>query len=188
MPDMDFGRLDATARALVEAHLPLAKSLARRYRYSGLPLEDLESEALIGLLRAAERYEDRGRPFGVYATLWMKSYIRAYLARYRISAASESDEVLAGVPSDRPSPEAVFIEGERTEELRAVLQTTWGTLDRRERAILTDRLMTDGEGASLQVLANRFGVTGERVRQVEKKLLTKLRGLLDAREPALSAA
>lgn len=188
MPDMDFGRLNAAARALVEAHLPLARTVARRYRYSGLPVEDLESEALIGLMRAAERYEERGRPFGVYATLWMKSYLRAYLARYRIFSTDGAEEALAALPSERPSPEAEVIEAERTRELRQVLAHTWSALDRREQAILTDRLMTDGDGVSLQVLANRFGVTGERVRQVERKLLLKLRGLLTASEPALSAA
>ena len=34
---------------MIEQHLPLARSLARRYRYGGEPLEDLEQTAYLGL-------------------------------------------------------------------------------------------------------------------------------------------
>lgn len=58
---------------LVTANLRLAISLAHKYLYSSLPLEDLIQEANIGLLRAAERYDfRRGFKFSTYATWWIR--------------------------------------------------------------------------------------------------------------------
>jgi RNA polymerase sigma-B factor len=49
-------------------YLPLARSLAARYRRSGEPLEDLEQVAGIGLLNAIDRFDpDRGASFSSFA-------------------------------------------------------------------------------------------------------------------------
>jgi RNA polymerase sigma-B factor len=49
---------DAAAReALVERHLPLVRSLARRYANRGEALEDIEQVGAIGLMKAIDRYE-----------------------------------------------------------------------------------------------------------------------------------
>ena len=48
--------------------LPLARSLAARYRRSGEPLDDLEQVAGIGLLNAIDRFDpDRGVAFSSFA-------------------------------------------------------------------------------------------------------------------------
>jgi RNA polymerase primary sigma factor len=53
-------RGDRRARErLVGAHLGLVRSIARRYRGLGLPLEDLVQEGSIGLLDAIARYDPR---------------------------------------------------------------------------------------------------------------------------------
>ena len=55
---------DASAReALVQRHLPLVRSLARRYAGRGESLEDIEQVGAIGLIKAIDRYEllARGR-------------------------------------------------------------------------------------------------------------------------------
>ncbi|HEX8103561.1 MAG TPA: SigB/SigF/SigG family RNA polymerase sigma factor [Solirubrobacteraceae bacterium] len=55
-------------RVAVEAMLPLARSLARRYHRGAEPLEDLEQVATVGLLKAIDGFDlDRGTPFGAYA-------------------------------------------------------------------------------------------------------------------------
>ena len=52
----------------VRRYLPLARSLARRYRRSGEPLDDLEQVASIGLLKAIDRYDPaRGTAFSSFA-------------------------------------------------------------------------------------------------------------------------
>ncbi|MDQ1437950.1 MAG: polymerase sigma-B factor [Acidimicrobiaceae bacterium] len=54
---------------LVQRHLGLAQSLASRYANRGETLDDLIQVAMIGLVRAAERFsEDRGIQFSTFAT------------------------------------------------------------------------------------------------------------------------
>ncbi len=53
---------------LVARFLPLARSLALRYRYTHEPLEDLVQVASLGLLKAIDRFEpDRGNRFTSFA-------------------------------------------------------------------------------------------------------------------------
>ena len=53
---------------VVRHHLPLARSLARRYWHSGEPMEDLEQVACIGLLNAVDRFDpDLGTRFSSFA-------------------------------------------------------------------------------------------------------------------------
>jgi len=52
----------------VEAFMPLARSLARRYHRGEEPLEDLEQVAALGLLKAIKGYDpDRGSAFASFA-------------------------------------------------------------------------------------------------------------------------
>jgi RNA polymerase sigma-B factor len=61
---------DAGAREeLVNRHLPLVRSLARRYAGRGEALEDIEQVGAIGLIKAIDRYElDREVALTTYAT------------------------------------------------------------------------------------------------------------------------
>ena len=55
-------------RRLVEEHMGLVRSLARRYRGMGLPVEDLVQEGAIGLLEAIDHFDARnGASFPTYA-------------------------------------------------------------------------------------------------------------------------
>jgi RNA polymerase sigma-B factor len=58
----------ALRNELVETHRDLAVHLARRYRNRGEPLDDLIQVAMVGLLKAVERFEpDRGVAFSTFA-------------------------------------------------------------------------------------------------------------------------
>src|ERR687884_46662 len=61
---------DATEREeLVQRHLPLVRSLARRYAGRGESLEDIEQVGAIGLIKAIDRYElEREVALTTYAT------------------------------------------------------------------------------------------------------------------------
>lgn len=57
------------------------------------------------------------------------------------------------------------------------LATALATLDERSRSILNRRWMTE-EKATLHELADEFGVSAERIRQIEANAIKKLRGLI----------
>jgi RNA polymerase sigma-B factor len=61
---------DTTAREeLIERHLPLVRSLARRYSGRGESLEDIEQVGAIGLIKAIDRFElSRDVSLATYAT------------------------------------------------------------------------------------------------------------------------
>ena len=61
---------DRTIRnELVQDHMRLAEFLARRFTNRGEPLDDLRQVALVGLVKAVERFEpDRGLQFSSFAT------------------------------------------------------------------------------------------------------------------------
>ena len=77
-----ISRGDVDARkTLVEHNTRLVASVAWTYRNRGLDIEDLVSEGLIGLLRAAEKFDPlRGVRFSTYAMWWIKQGIRRGLA------------------------------------------------------------------------------------------------------------
>ena len=53
-------------------------------------------------------------------------------------------------------------------------------LDERSRRIIEARWLAEGESATLHDLAAEFGVSAERIRQIEAKALQKMKGLLSA--------
>ncbi|MDP9141168.1 MAG: RNA polymerase sigma factor RpoH [Pseudomonadota bacterium] len=53
------------------------------------------------------------------------------------------------------------------------------SLDDRARDILQRRWLTDGEKAGLQELANEYGVSAERIRQIEAAAMKKLRKVIE---------
>lgn len=60
------------------------------------------------------------------------------------------------------------------------LASALDALDERSRAIVRRRWLADGEAATLQELADEYGVSAERIRQIEAKALQKMKGALAA--------
>ena len=64
---------------IVERHLGIAHNLARRYRHRGVAEEDLRQIAIIGLLKAVERFDpERGVAFVAFATPTILGELRRY--------------------------------------------------------------------------------------------------------------
>ena len=65
---------------LIEEHLPLVESVARRYRASGEPHEDLVQVGTIGLIKAIDRFDaDRGNKLSTVAVPAIDGEIRHHL-------------------------------------------------------------------------------------------------------------
>lgn len=76
------------------------------------------------------------------------------------------------------------LERREREELQSVgLASAIETLDPRSRRIIEARWLAEDKPLTLQELADEFGVSAERIRQIEAKALLKLRGVL---EPAVA--
>jgi RNA polymerase primary sigma factor len=76
----------AARHSLVESHLPLVVSIARRYTGYNVPFEDLIQEGSLGLLRAAEKFDPaRDVAFATYASWWIRQRVsRAGVALSRL--------------------------------------------------------------------------------------------------------
>jgi RNA polymerase sigma-B factor len=73
-------RDDGERDALFQRYLPLARSLAARYRHTSEPFDDLLQVASIGLLKAIERYDpDRGYAFSSFAVPTILGELRRHL-------------------------------------------------------------------------------------------------------------
>jgi RNA polymerase sigma-B factor len=69
----------AAQEALVRQFTPLARGLARRYGNSSEPFEDLLQVAMLGLLKALDRYDaERGHPFPAFAVPTILGEMRRY--------------------------------------------------------------------------------------------------------------
>ena len=70
-------------RKLIISNLRLVVSIAKRYLYYGLPLQDLIEEGNLGLMKAVERYDpDRGCKFSTYATWWIRQAVTRSLSNF----------------------------------------------------------------------------------------------------------
>lgn len=71
----------ASRDRMTVANLKLVLSIAKRYLYSGIPLDDLLQEGNLGLLKGVERFDwRRGFKFSTYATWWIRQQVSRYVA------------------------------------------------------------------------------------------------------------
>src|SRR5262245_11154036 len=75
-PGEPFPTAFAARNRLIEANLRLVISIAKQYRYHGLPLEDLIQEGVLGLSRAAQKFDpDRNLRSSTYAPCWIRQSV-----------------------------------------------------------------------------------------------------------------
>jgi RNA polymerase sigma-32 factor len=75
----------------------------------------------------------------------------------------------------------MLVEQEQTAKLRSEgLEQALQQLDARSRRIIEARWLNENESATLHDLAGEFGVSAERIRQIENKALSKMKGAMAA--------
>jgi RNA polymerase sigma-32 factor len=92
----------------------------------------------------------------------------------------ESYSPIAYLASPEDSPVEVLAR-EQTERLQHEgLNEALSSLDPRSRRIIEARWLTEDSSATLHDLAAEFGISAERVRQIEAKALKKMREVIPA--------
>ena len=98
-------RGDTGAREeLIERYMPLARSLALRYRRASEPLDDLVQVASVGLVKAVDRWDpDRGLAFSSYAVPTILGELRRYFrdATWDVRPARDLQELCLSVEEAR---------------------------------------------------------------------------------------
>jgi RNA polymerase sigma-B factor len=123
------GGNDHARDELIERYMPLARSLALRYRRASEPLDDLIQVASVGLVKAVDRWDpERGLAFSSYAVPTILGELRRYFrdSTWDVRPARDLQELCLAV-----------------EEAR---ETLWGELGRSPTvADLADRLERNQE-------------------------------------------
>lgn len=179
-PSLREQPLTLDEQALVAANTGLAYSLVqRRYGANHPYYDDLIQAALIGLMMAARLFDpSRGCRFSTFATWRIRSKLSEYQRRRRVrlateQAASFNDPAGPAEPVDPGAvqPLEVVIDREEFERGSDLLHSALAGLTNRERDILWRR----ARGETLKAISEAFGVSKERVRQIEVKALEKAR-------------
>ncbi len=165
---------------ILRANLRLVVSIARRHVGRSSCFFEVVSDGNLSLMRAVEKFDySRGFKFSTYAS-WaiMRNYARSIPEQMYHAAklVTGSDEALAIAPAPDNSSQKTAIEG-----ARHLIQKGLKCLTERERDILVRHYGLDEgrEPMTLDQIGGLFGVTKERVRQIERKALAKLRQALD---------
>lgn len=163
---------------LVEANMRLVFSIVKKFVNRNNAFDDLLSDGIVALMRAVDKFDyDRGFRFSTYAT----QVVRRNAYRNVVQKQNERAKMIDGLQemgldlSDEERQPA--ISERRWHELRSRLAVMLGDLDRREKFIIRARFSLGSHRRvhTLQALADRLGVSKERVRQLEKRALDKLR-------------
>jgi len=96
----------------------------------------------------------------------------------------EGASLLDSLPDERESQEDLLINHQEKELTAMRVHDAMRHLNERERRIVEDRILSD-EPCTLQALADDYGISRERIRQLEKNALEKLRKALTSTSPAL---
>jgi len=187
----------------VTEHRGLIKLVIDRHRYAAprirgsLQREDLVQAGYMGFLRAAKTFDPAKGSWSTYACQWIRSAIgklicdhasdvripsnlqharrkrgermRALIAHLDAPLRSDGESTLLDL---LPAPEAESTDVEQKEaKARLAPLLRAASLSERERDVLTRRFIRD---QTLSTIANHFGLSRERVRQIEADALDSL--------------
>ena len=180
-------RGDVGARQrLVRHNLAFVVAIARKQRRGTVRLDDVIQEGNVGLMRAVEKFDpDAGTRFSTYAVWWIRAYIGKYLKEARSSVRPQSGTVaqadlsldsavdeendtthLERIEDDAPGPEDSFLTTEADGEVRDALGRIRKRVGELGWDIIHNRMQQD-QPRTLEEIGKRWGVSRERVRQVE---------------------
>ena len=166
---------------IIQANLRLVVNIAKRHVGPQTNFFELISDGNMSLMRAVDKFDYmRGFKFSTYAS-WaiMKNFARSVpqegVRRDRFMTGR--DELLEMSHDLRFEGDDGFKEADIS--VRQNIEKVLDQLETREREIVMRRFgLGEMPAQTLEEVGRHFGVTKERIRQIEMRALTKLRGLL----------
>ncbi len=176
---------------LIRANMRLVISIVKKFANVENSFDDLLSDGVIALIRAIDKFDyDKGFRFSTYATQVIRrnayrTVMQKYTEKKKVSSSLDDLELDIMQP-DRSSN----VDEYRWQQLRTKMMELVDQLDRRERFIVRARFSLGAHRRvqTLQRLADVLGVSKERVRQLEKRALEKLRSLSNSSSTSSEAA
>jgi RNA polymerase sigma factor (sigma-70 family) len=173
----------AVQASIVDANMALVMAMARRTRIPHVDFPELVSEGNMALLRAIEKFDvSRGFKFSTYACrAILKGFNRmaTKTGRYVQRFPTEFDPDLER--SDYDVLKHRIQQDNAIDDLKEVLATNRAKLTDVEQTVVTERfaLESGGKKKTLNEVGQQVGLTTERVRQIQKKALAKLKATLN---------
>lgn len=181
--DLDrIEQLQAEASAvkdlLISSNMRLVVSIAKRHAGQADNFFELLSDGNMSLIRAVEKFDySRGNKFSTYAS-WaiMKNFARSIPEekKRRERYVTGHEDVFDAAPDNRSDEQECLAAVEQT---RHRVNRLLEYLDPRERQIIRMRAGLDdnSEGMTLEEIGQQLGITKERVRQLNVRIMNKLR-------------
>jgi RNA polymerase primary sigma factor len=174
---------------LIKANMRLVTNIAKRHTAQSDNFFELLSDGNMSLIRAVEKFDfGRGFKFSTYAS-WaiMKNFARSIPdERHRRERfVTGHEEVFEVAPDTRSDEHEIVASQERaTHSVNRLLEY----LEPREREIIRMRAGLDdhAKGMTLEEIGLQFGITKERVRQLNARAMKKLRSIAEEQELDLS--
>ncbi len=162
---------------IIRSNLRLVISITRKFVTPLMSFDDLFSDGVMALMQAVEKFDiGRGYRFSTYAYYSISRSMYRFTKRLRKKMLSvESFELNS--ESDKTADSILPEQSWST--LSDQLSGMVTQLDEREQWIIRQRYSFDGLGKAptYKQLAEKLGVCNERVRQLEKRALQKLRNM-----------
>ena len=173
-------RIDTLRQRIVRANLRLVVSIAKKHVGWSPAFFEVISDGNISLMRAVEKFDyARGTKFSTYAT-WavMKNYARSIPEEHYLGLRYMTGQ--EGLLDSKPAAQPEEVYQSDRQHVRELIEASLEELPEREREIVSQHfgLGSKGKKVTLEQLGQRFGVTKERVRQIELRALARLREVL----------
>jgi RNA polymerase sigma factor (sigma-70 family) len=169
---------------LINANMRLVVNIAKRHLGHADNFFELLSDGNMSLIRAVEKFDfGRGFKFSTYAS-WaiMKNFARSIPdeKHRRERFVTGHEEVFEAAPDQRSDEHEIVATQERA---RVNVNRLLEYLEPRERDIIRMRAgMDDHAPATLEEIGQQFGITKERVRQLNARAMKKLRSIAEEQE------
>jgi RNA polymerase primary sigma factor len=183
----------AALEKLTKANLRFVVSVSKQYQNQGLSLPDLINEGNLGLIKAAQRFDEtRGFKFISYAVWWIRQSILQALVEISENEVKESlrnsgRHVSMDAPLIQDEDNTMYdvLKGEENttpdngllyESLKKEIERAVSTLTQREADVIRLYFGLNGSHPmTLEEIGERFDLTRERVRQIKEKAIRRLK-------------